>query len=393
MADQTSLHDSLTDTHQHATQSTSVASALPNQPPITAQEHADAFEQAEHGVVPLQHGDEDFDDGYDTDDSAASTSLASSARDYIYEHGRRYHAYRAGTYSFPNDEREQDREDLKHAMFLKLFNKTLHFAPIRTEGSPNVIDLGTGTGIWAIDFADQYPDSSVLGIDLSPIQTPWVPPNLKFMVDDAESEWLHKPDVFDYVHTRHTIQAFRDWPTMFERAFHHLKPGGWVECQEIDHFPRSEDGTLAPNNPLKEYWDHIAEGLLARGVDFHLAPQLASMMRAAGFVNVTERVFFTPIGPWPRNRALREVGLYWRAVLMEGLEAIALGPMIRGLGWRKVEVDVFLSTVRKAYLDRSTHSYMPFYIIYGQKPDTGEVPTYGTTTDAPEGSGSIGMAI
>ena len=78
---------------------------------------------------------------------------------------------------------------------------------------------------------------------------------------------------------------------------------------------------------------------------------------------------------------------------MEGLEAIALAPMIRGLGWQKQEVDVFLAGVRKAYVDRSTHSYMPFYIIYGQKPGAGQVPTYGSTTDAPEGSGPIGQAI
>jgi hypothetical protein len=116
--------------------------------PITAAESADALQQAEHGVELA--GEED-DDGYETaTESTASTSLASSAREFIYENGRRYHSYRKGTYQFPNDDREQDREDLKHAMYLKLFNKTLHFAPINTEGA-NVIDLGTGTGIWAID--------------------------------------------------------------------------------------------------------------------------------------------------------------------------------------------------------------------------------------------------
>jgi len=79
--------------------------------------------------------------------------------------------------------------------------------------------LGTGTGIWAIDFCDIYPDASVLGIDLSPIQTNWVPPNLKFMVDDAESAWLYPTNHFDFIHTRHTIQAFRDWGRLYEQAY------------------------------------------------------------------------------------------------------------------------------------------------------------------------------
>lgn len=162
--DAPSLHDSLTDTYQSASPKSTVPSA-PLRPgssavsassaqppsaeaPITTAESAEALQQAEHGVEVAR---DEEDDGYETaTDSAASTSLASSAREFIYEHGRRYHSYRKGAYLFPNDDREQDREDLKHAMYLKLFNKTLHFAPINTEGA-NVIDLGTGTGIWAID--------------------------------------------------------------------------------------------------------------------------------------------------------------------------------------------------------------------------------------------------
>jgi hypothetical protein len=141
-----------------------------------------------------------------------------------------------------------------------------------------------------------------------------------------------------------------------------------MECQEIDHFPRSEDQTLASDNPMIRYWDEVANGLDKMGVRFRDAPRVSERMRNAGFVNVTQRVFFTPIGPWPQNRQLKEVGLYWRAVLMEGLEAIALRPLSGQLGWKRAEIDVFLASVRKAYLDRSTHSYMPFYVVYGQKP-------------------------
>jgi hypothetical protein len=119
-------------------------------PPITFAESADALQQAEHGVE--IGGDSERDDGYETDSSATSQSLVASARQFIFENGRRYHSYQADTrpYSFPNDDREQDREDLKHALFLKLFNKTLHFAPVPGNGA-NVLDLGTGTGIWAVD--------------------------------------------------------------------------------------------------------------------------------------------------------------------------------------------------------------------------------------------------
>ena len=125
---------------------------------------------------------------------------------------------------------------------------------------------------------------------------------------------------------------------------------------------------MADDDWMAKYWGSVAEGLLQFGVRFRDAPLLRGMMEKAGFINITERVFFTPIGPWPKNRALKEVGLYWRAVLMEGLEAIALAPLTRGLGWEKPEVDVFCAKTRAAYLDKGTHAYMPFYILYGQKP-------------------------
>lgn len=90
------------------------------------------------------------DAGYETDSQkSASTSLSSSVRNYAFENGRRYHRFREGAYNFPNDDSEQDREDMKHAMMVNLC-QTLHFAPIGPNPQ-NVLDMGTGTGIWAIE--------------------------------------------------------------------------------------------------------------------------------------------------------------------------------------------------------------------------------------------------
>ena len=101
----------------------------------------------------IEVGDDvdEFDDGYATgSESAASTSLTSSIRDYTFERGRRYHKFREGQYHFPNDDAEQNREDMKHAMVVNVCGGRLHFAPIG-DYPQNIIDLGTGTGIWAID--------------------------------------------------------------------------------------------------------------------------------------------------------------------------------------------------------------------------------------------------
>lgn len=88
------------------------------------------------------------------------------------EFGRTYHKFRGGENDYwgPNDEQQNDQLDLGHHMFLLLLKNRLHLAPIDPDECRYVLDLGTGTGIWAIDFADAHRSAEVTGVDLSPIQ-------------------------------------------------------------------------------------------------------------------------------------------------------------------------------------------------------------------------------
>lgn len=63
-----------------------------------------------------------------------------------------------------------DRMDLEHHIFGLLVGK-LHLAPLQSPQC--ILDLGTGTGLWAIDAADKYPTAEVIGTDLSPTQPKW----------------------------------------------------------------------------------------------------------------------------------------------------------------------------------------------------------------------------
>ncbi len=68
---------------------------------------------------------------------------------------------------FPNDETEKDRLDLNHHIWQMTFDGKLYTANIpKGKVLHRVLDVGTGTGIWAIDFADAHPESTVLGVDL-----------------------------------------------------------------------------------------------------------------------------------------------------------------------------------------------------------------------------------
>lgn len=61
-----------------------------------------------------------------------------------------------------------------------LFDGKLHFAPIRDPR--NVLDAGTGTGAWVLDFAHSHPECRVFGVDVMPVQPSTGPPNAFFEV-------------------------------------------------------------------------------------------------------------------------------------------------------------------------------------------------------------------
>lgn len=55
------------------------------------------------------------------------------------------------------------RSDLQHALFLRTFDDRLGFAPPCKPGAKvqHVLDVGTGTGIWVMDYADDHPGAEV----------------------------------------------------------------------------------------------------------------------------------------------------------------------------------------------------------------------------------------
>ncbi|KAJ5367111.1 hypothetical protein N7541_001052 [Penicillium brevicompactum] len=325
----------------------------------------------------LPHPDEriqvdtsDDDSLFDTQSLLGSNlSFASSVRDYNYENGRRYHAYRNGQYPFPNDEEEQDRLALTHHLFKLLIRGDLHRAPIRTTAPRRILDIGTGTAEWALEMAEHYPQADILGTDLSPIQPSYAPPNCRFFIDDAESDWTFGPhEKFDYIHARSLAGGLGDWHKLLRQAYQHLKPGAWFEAQEFDLWLVSDDGTHHQATAISTWQELLVKASVKFGKPMDVASRMEGWMAKQGFVNVVDESYKCPIGGWPKNRRLKEIGRVGKVTLLEIVEPYTLALFTRVLGFSYQDAQEHMDKVRKELLSNSYHLYTVFHFIYGQKP-------------------------
>ncbi|KAF1953810.1 S-adenosyl-L-methionine-dependent methyltransferase [Byssothecium circinans] len=329
------------------------------------------YDQPEVGIEAEATEYSDGDSAYGGDDlESYTTSLKSTVLNYRFENGRRYHGFKdtETQYLLPNDDEENDRLDLYHHIMTLRMDGALHYAPIGEEPG-RILDLGTGTGIWAIDMGDKYPSAEVLGNDISPIQPSLVPPNVKFEVDDIEDEWVYSSK-FDFIHARYLACSIKDWPKLMKQSFDFVKPGGWVEFQDFDlRFYTTTNGEFTQDTSYATWSRRIAEGVRKFGVEPDPGPQLESWVRAAGFINVESRILPFPVGTWPKDKKLKEMGAFNLISYLDNLEGLSLRIYTTALGWQPEEVRVLCSQVRKDFKNPRMRSQHNFYVVWAQRPE------------------------
>ncbi|KAI9737611.1 MAG: hypothetical protein M1818_005615 [Claussenomyces sp. TS43310] len=297
----------------------------------------------------------DFDSAYE---EILSSSVSLTSAQYLFEkrNGRTYHSFAKNReYVLPNDEPERDRLDMQFWAFHEILDDAYHFAPIG-DNPQRILDVGTGTGTWAIDMGDEYPSAIVTGTDLSPIQPLWVPPNVAFRLHDC----LHYPwdfyNQFDLIHTQ-MLNGFavKDWFQFYTEAYKNLKPGGWIECHEADSWVRSDDESLPPDGAIVTWLELWFRG---GGKEYQMSGQdLADDMRKAGFVDITVKEFKAPIGPWMKSQI--NSGILSLNCLVEHLEGFSNRIFTEKLGMTNDEMKAVVRPAVREWRNKSVHTYWP----------------------------------
>lgn len=237
-------------------------------------------------------------------------------------------------------------------------NNQLNLAPISSHPQ-KILDLGTGSGIWAIDIAEKYPSAVVIGADTAAVQPNLLPPNLQFEIEDVTLDWLWAKSSFDFIHARELTMAIPDWPKLISQSFETLKPGGYLELSASIPDFRSDDGTLPPGTAYVEvaqmYFD-MADRIGCSGKD----PMLwKDQLIAAGFTDVVEKVLKIPTNPWPKDERLKQIGAFELLHFRDGIANIFARGYTQILGGDPAYFEVVMANARREVLNRNMHSYLP----------------------------------
>ncbi|KXH67493.1 methyltransferase domain-containing protein [Colletotrichum salicis] len=235
-------------------------------------------------IAPDEVADTDDNSSLNGGSIASSTStVAASILESRLENGRTYHKYKEGKYWAPNDEREQ---------------------------------YGLGTGLWAIEFGEEHEEAEVTGVDLSAIQPNFVPPNVKLEIDDIEEPWTFS-EPFDYIHSRMMKGSLRDWKKFLQSSFElvpsrmpvlNLTPGGYLELNDIDFFPISDDDTIPKDSHLMRAFNLCFEALKKMGSPFEEFSRFETMLADVGFEDIQVQQFKWPTNPWPKDKKHKDLG-------------------------------------------------------------------------------------
>ncbi len=261
-------------------------------------------------------------------------------------------------YLLPKDMGETNRLDFQHYM-LRYALKGNYAAPLRNPR--DILDVGCGTGRWAIEMAQQFPTANVLGVDIAP---PPVdagapldirPENYTFVQGNVLERVPFPDDSFDFTHQRLLVLAIpRDrWPGVVAELLRVTRPGGWVELVEGGDVY----GPGAAWDQLRSWGKMLLGG---QGIDAGVAREVGPLLKGAGAANVSVRTITLPVG-----KTGGHIGAMVETNTFSALGGLRAPIVSLGIA----SGDAFDATIAQAHEEVARGGItLPFFVACGRKP-------------------------
>ena len=103
-----------------------------------------------------------------------------------------------------------------------------------------------------------------------------------------------------------------------------MAPGGYIEQSDPIPEIKCDDGSVPPGDVMFRVPELAIEASQRFGKNIMIAPQIKELIEEAGFVDVRVKQYKWPIGEWPMDRKLKDIGRWNTRLWSEGLESYTL---------------------------------------------------------------------
>src|SRR5579883_1776228 len=259
-------------------------------------------------------------------------------------------------YQLPKDEEEDFRLNFQHyALYHAIGNH--YVAPI-TPPLPLILDVGTGTGIWASEMARLFPASIVVGLDLSArsFQRP-ARENCLLRTGNVLTGLPFPDDFFSFTHQRLLVAGITaaNWPRVIRELVRVTRVHGWIELVETGSLT---DGAGPATARMQELLVTVSQPM---GFDGELVRHLGDLLRQEGLQNVEVQPIPIPVGEWAGR-----VGSMMKRDLLAVVSALK-GRYSAQAGISEQEFDEMIRLMAQEW-----EVYRPacvFYAAYGKRGD------------------------
>lgn len=273
------------------------------------------------------------------------------------------------TLILPQSAPEHARLDLQS----RALNRMMHDQPFHAPlvHPERILEVGCGTGVMTAYLAAAYPNAKdVIGVDLSEVpqthrddRVTFVQGDIFKLVKDPDS-LAFAPNSFDYLYSRMLVCGMTDWRGYIAQAKELVKPGGWVELQELEAIFYDHD-----RQRIDEDWTwhkDIFAGARKVGLEMDVGRKLEGYLKDAGFVDVESRFYRWMYGKWPGHPETDLIGEY---SLKHCLPIIDLTyDKVAAPNKTADEAEMGRQTIREhmSIIERGTHQ--GFHAAWGRKP-------------------------
>ncbi|KAI8938438.1 hypothetical protein NX059_004331 [Plenodomus lindquistii] len=260
------------------------------------------------------------------------------------------------------DDREEDRLTSQHDILLRLLGDNLFSGRIALTNPRKVLDCGYGGGDWCVQFAEEYEDCEITGVDIFPLRVADQPVNLTLCSYNLNDR-LRDPEVFqarayDLVHSRFLFPGIKSnrWPSYM-----------------VEYYPliQSDSGRLTEQAAVRRWWLSYESSMRRLNRDPRIGRKLQQLMIEKGYKDVRVDIERLPIGAWHPDPSKSSIGAEAVTMIADLVESLGIWPFTTILGWSAAQYEYLMTEVRSELQNADLKLYIDIYFARGRRSTRG----------------------